>query len=73
MITIISKEQVESLVRQVNTEFKTYFKSSDAAMSSFGWCFLQAFGIIAFDEKEFKLLPKEIRYAARRISVGLSF
>lgn len=70
MINMIDKEQVEALVRWVDSEFEEYFKNNEHNISSFKYCFLEVGNNYELDESEFKLLPRYIRHDITRKSYG---
>lgn len=72
MLDKLTYEQLENLIRQVDSEFKPYFKSKDAELDSFGWCFGSIGGISRFSDADFNNLPREIRFRARRILQDLT-
>ena len=67
MDQLYSLEQLENLIRQVDSEFKPYFESKDRQLDSFGWCYFSINTTVYFSESDFNDLPREIRFRARRI------
>lgn len=64
--------QLDILISQVDSEFKSYFESKDTALDSFGWCYLSYGTTVYFSERDFNDLPMEIRFRARRILRNLT-
>ncbi|UXD67726.1 hypothetical protein MUK51_10835 [Sphingobacterium faecium] len=72
MANVSTYEQLEILIRQVNSEFKPYFESKDTELDSFGWCYFSINTTVYFSERDFNDLPREIRFRARRILQDLT-
>ena len=68
----LSPEQLEDLVRQVDSEFKIYFENEKAGRNSLSWCISGRCGVLFFDSEEFRLLRNDIKHTVMRIAKSMS-